>query len=420
MTLNIETMALDKLKPYENNAKEQPQEQIDQIAESIEQFGMNDPIAVWGKDNLIVEGYGRWEACKLLGMTEAPVIRLDHLTVAQRKAYTLAHNKLTMNSGFDLDLLAAELDAIEQEDPDIDMALFGFDTWEDEEPEPQEDNYEGVLPAEPKSKLGEKYRLGDHILLIGDATEDIERLMDGEEADLLLTDPPYNVDYVGKTKDALQIDNDNLGDDAFVSLLQAAFEGSQRAMRDGAAFYVWYASRTHIAFEEALQYAGLSVRQQLIWAKTPFVLGRQDYQWQHEPILYGWKDTAPHYFTDRRDIGTVFDDYDLSAISKQEAIALLQLIKDTTMIGTVVREKKPAVSDLHPTMKPVTILGKMILNSTQKGDIVLDPFGGSGSTLIACEQTHRRCRIMELDPRYADVIIDRWETQTGERAKKVK
>ena len=413
MELKITTMPIGDITPYEKNAKLHPQYQIDQIMESIEQFGMNDPIAIWGERNTVVEGHGRLEACKALGMTEVPVIRLDHLSDVQRKAYTLAHNKLTMNSDFDLEILKQELDGLWDE---IDMSFFGFEYPEEEEEAPKDDGYAGVLPVEPISKQGQTWILGDHTLYIGDATdpESWEKLMGEEEADLLMTDPPYNVAY--ENSQGMTIDNDDMGDESFEEFLTEAFENACRHMADGAGFYCWYASRNAVQFLNALKAAGLSMRQQLIWVKNSFNLGRQDYQLQHEPCWYGWKDTGSHYFTDRRDQATVFDDIDLETITKKEAVEFIQLLRQTVMSTDVSYEQKPKADDMHPTMKPVPLIGRMIINSTEKGDTVLDCFGGSGSTLIAAEELGRKCRIMELDPRYADVIIDRWETLTGERA----
>ena len=408
MGLKIETLALDQLTPYEGNAKLHPQEQIEQIADSIEVFGMNDPIAVWGKDNVIIEGHGRYEACRLLGIKEVPCIRLDHLTEEQRVAYTLVHNKLTLNSDFDLELLEVELGKI----TDIDMEAFGFPV-EEEEPELRDDNYLGALPAQPKSKRGQIYQLGEHRLMVGDSTEeeDVYALMGGEEADLCITDPPYNVAI--ENSQGMTIDNDDQTEASFEEFLTAAFSNMQRALRDGAGFYIWYASRTVQQFLNALEENGLTVRETLIWVKNSLVLGRSDYHWQHEPCLYGWKD-GTHYFTEDRTQTTVIDETpDIEHMKKEDAIALLRKIFEES---GVIHAPKPKIDDLHPTMKPVEIIGKFVLNSSMRGDVVLDLFGGSGTTLICCEQAGRKCRMMEYDPRYADVIIDRWEEFTGEEA----
>lgn len=416
--LKIEYVDIESLTPYEGNAKEHPPEQVEQIIRSIEEFGMNDPIAVYGKDNLIVEGHGRWLACSIMDMKEVPVIRLDHLTEEQRRAYTLIHNKLTMNSDFNLDKLEVELGQIEE----IDMSDFGFEIDDPEERVPgEDDNFDAPLPAEPNCKRGQIYMLGDHRLMVGDSTneDDVRALMDGEEADLCVTDPPYNVNI--ENSDGMTIENDNMAGFAFEEFLRSAFSNMEEVLAKGAPFYIYYASRTAAAFLQALMDNNLEVREQLIWVKNTFVLGRSDYHWQHEPILYGWKE-GPHYFTESRKESTTIEipeSPDFDHMKKDEAIKLLKEIYQYTAT-TIMREKKPTADDMHPTMKPIPLLVYQIQNSSRKGDIVLDLFGGSGSTLIACEQTGRKCRMMEYDPRYADVIIDRYEKFTGDDAKLIK
>lgn len=415
--LTIEYVPIGSVRPYKNNAKLHPREQIDQIKKSIEEFGMDDPIGVW--NNEIVEGHGRLIACQELGMTEIPVIRLDHLTDEERKAYTLAHNKLTMNSDFDIDILNEELMSFET----IDMGAFGFDLStalddiddivEDEPPE---------APKEPKSKTGEIYQLGMHRLMCGDSTKrtDVEQLMDGDIADLVVTDPPYNVAI--ENSQGMKIQNDNMGDTQFQEFLTQAFENLKASLKNGGAFYVWFASREHINFETALKENDLEVRQELIWNKNSLVLSRQDYQWKHEPCLYGWKDGEAHYFIDDRKQTTVIEDKkpDIKKMKKEEMRQLLEDIFSDKLSTTVLNEDKPNVNDLHPTMKPIKLLARQIKNSSKMGEKVLDLFGGSGSTLIACEQLNRKCYMMEYDPVYVDVIIERWENFTGKEAVKIK
>lgn len=240
----------------------------------------------------------------------------------------------------------------------------------------------------------------------------------GASLDLLFTDPPYNVDYEGKTKDALKIDNDKMHDSQFKEFLIKAFSNANELLKDGGSFYVWYASREHINFEEALKENDMSVREQLIWVKNTFVLGRQDYQWQHEPCLYGWKGGASHYFIDKRNITTIIEDkLDFDNMKKDDLKKLLEEIYEFP--STIIRENKPVASREHPTMKPIRMCAKLISNSTIPNETVLDLFGGSGSTLIACEQLNRKCYMMEYDPHYVDVIIDRWEQFTGKKAKKI-
>lgn len=425
--LTIEYVDINSIRPYKNNAKLHPAEQIEQIKESIEKFGMDDPIGVW--NNEIVEGHGRLLACKELGYTEVPIIRLDHLTDEERKAYTLAHNKLTMNSDFDIDILNEELLQFET----INMEDFGFeistnldevdDLIEDEPP---------AAPAEPKSKLGDIYQLGEHRLMCGDATNesDVEKLMDGELADLVVTDPPYNVDIgiedleeakIRKRRlDGKSIQNDKMSDEDFIVFLEKAFYNLSKSLKEGGAYYIWFASRNHIDFEEALNKNGLEVRQELIWVKNSLVMGRQDYQWKHEPCLYGWKDGAAHYFiSSRRETTTIEDQLDFDNLKKDQAIELLKEIYSDVVPTTIIREDKPSRSDMHPTMKPIKLIGRQIRNSSKMGEKVLDLFGGSGSTLIACEQLQRKSYTMEYDPQYVDVIIKRWEDFTGREAVKI-
>lgn len=392
--IKIEYIALDKLTPYEKNARKHQEADLKTIEASIEQFGMCDPIGIWSDKNIIVEGHGRLLALKKLGYTEAPCIRLDHLTDEERRAYALAHNKTAEMSEWEFDKLDAELAELANMELDFSMEDFGFEAFvavdetevvEDDVPEVDEE-------AEPTVKLGDIWQLGKHRLMCGDSTdkETIEKLMNGEQADLLVTDPPYNVAYEGKTADALTIENDSMGGEEFRAFLVSAFERAKESLKAGSSFYVWYASREHINFESALNEVGLQVREQLIWVKNSLVLSRQDYHWRHEPCLYGWKDGAPHnWYSDRSQT-------------------------------TVLEFNRPSRNAEHPTMKPLDLLGYQIKNSSKQGQLVIDLFGGSGSTLMACEQLNRICYTCELDPRYCDVIIKRWEQHTGEKAVLVK
>lgn len=384
MELKIEYMALDKLRPYEKNARKHQKADLSTIKASISEFGMSDPIGVWGKDNIIVEGHGRYLACKELGIEEVPVIHLDHLTDEQRRAYALAHNKTAEMSEWDFDLLGEELADI----LDIDMSDFGFDLSEDEEEETEVIEDEVPEEVEPVAKQGDIWQLGRHRLMCGDSTsiDDVEKLMDGVKADMLLTDPPYNVDYEGKTKDKLKIKNDSMDNDSFRQFLRDAFTSADTVMKEGAVFYIWHADLEGYNFRGACFDIGWKVRQCIIWNKNCMVMGRQDYQWKHEPCLYGWKDGASHLWASDR--------------------------KQTTVIDMA----KPVKSDLHPTMKPVALFDYQIKNNTKGGDIVLDLFGGSGTTIMACEQNNRIAYSMEFDPHYVDVIIARWEKFTGQKA----
>ena len=262
-------------------------------------------------------------------------------------------------------------------------------SWGGTDPgEAQEDDYNGEVPEEPKSRLGDIYMLGNHRLMCGDSARitDVEKLMGGVQADMLLTDPPYNVDYEGKTKDKLKIENDKMDNDNFRQFLVDAFSNADMAMKPGAVFYIWHADSEGYNFRGACFDTGWKVRQCLVWNKNVMVMGRQDYQWKHEPCLYGWKDGASHLWAADR--------------------------KQTTVIDF----KRPTKNDLHPTMKPIGLFDYQIKNNTKGGDVVLDLFGGSGTTIMACEQNGRKAYTMEFDPRYVDVIIDRWEKFTGKKA----
>lgn len=378
-----------------------------------------------GDNNIIVEGHGRLAAAKQLGYKELDCIRLDHLTDEERRAYTLTHNKLTMNTDFDIEILDEELKNI----LNIDMNKFGFEPIDITEDDIKEDDFEFEIKPEEDAiaKNGYIYILGAHRVMCGDSTKlaDVEKLMDGKTADLLLTDPPYNVD-IGiedledakarkRRMDGKSIQNDKMTDYEFYEFLVKAFQNAEQILKPGGAFYVWYASREVVNFENALKDAGLTTKQELIWNKNVFVMGRQDYQWKHEPCLYGWKEGAAHYFIKDRTQKTVLEkEIDLDNMKKEDMRKLLEeILQEPT---TVIDETRPRNSKQHPTMKPIKLMAKQIRNSTRPGEIVVDLFGGSGSTLIACEQLKRPCYIMEYDPHYVDVIVQRWEEETGQKA----
>lgn len=421
---------LDEIKPYDRNPRKND-EAVKYVAASIKEFGFKVPLVIDG-DGVIVCGHTRYKAAQELGLPTVPCIMADDLTPEQIKAFRLADNKTAEIATWDDELLSGELADI----LDIDMGDFGFglDDEEEEEPEVTDDNYNVAAPEEPKAKRGDIYQLGDHRLMCGDATDadDVITLMNGIQADLLLTDPPYNVDY-GDKNDRLNkcdkgnrinanIENDKQTDDNFLEFLECAFTNGKEAIKDGAAFYIWHASgRESLWFREAAETVGLRVRQTLVWSKNNHVLGQQDYQWKHEPCLYGWKDGAAHYFLDSRSEVTVYEDKlpDIDKMKKPELVELLKKIYADKVSTTVIKEDKPARSDLHPTMKPLPLMGRLIKNSSKQGEVVLDLFGGSGSTLMACEQLNRKCYMLELDPKYVDVIIDRWQEFTGKEAVKV-
>lgn len=414
--MQIELINIDEIIPYENNAKLHPKEQIEQIKKSILEFGNNDPIAI-DKNNVVIEGHGRLLALKELGYKEIEVIKLGHLTEEQRKAYTLIHNKLTMNTDFDIEILESELAAINI----IDMSDFDFDLSIESEEITIEDDYDVEEKLEqieePKSKPGDIYQLGEHRLMCGDSTslEDVKKLMNEEKADLLLTDPPYNVNI--SNSDGMTIENDNMSDDNFKQFLNAAFENASASLKKGGAFYIWHGDSETVNFRNACEDNELSVRQCLIWVKNGFNFGRQDYKWKHEPCLYGWKDGAGHYFIDEYNNPTVIEDnLNIDLLKKEELKKLVEELLSDKVPTTIIHEDKPLKNDKHPTMKPINLLSFQIKNSSKKEEIVLDLFGGSGSTLISCEQLNRKCYMMEYDPKYVDVIIDRWETLTNKKA----
>lgn len=395
--LKIEYVSIGDLKPYERNAKLHPKEQVEQIKNSIKEFGFNDPVAVW-KDSEIIEGHGRLLAAQELGLTEIPIIRLDSLTDQQRKAYMLAHNKLTMNSDFDMKLLAEEIENI----LDFDMSNFGFDVVFDED-EVVEDDYTPEVPEEPKAKLGDIYQLGRHRLMCSTSPADVQLLLNGELMDMVLTDPPYNVNYQGT---AGTIINDNMKSSEFRQFLRKAFVNIRTSLKNGSSFHIWYADSEVYNFRGACSDAGLTVRQQLIWVKNSATIGRQDFQHQYESVLsglsldddvqegfslclYGWKDGAAHkWYKKRKERDVMFFD-------------------------------KPRASKEHPTMKPILLFDYEMQCNTKPGDSVLDLFGGSGTLIMAAEQNKRTAYVMEYDPKFVDVIIDRWEKFTGQKAVKL-
>ena len=391
--MKIEQRSVKTLIPYINNSRKHSDEQVAQIAASIKEFGWTNPILVDG-DNGLIAGHGRLLAARKLGMDEVPVIELAHLSETQKKALIIADNKLALNSDWDNELLTIELQELLGEEYDLELLGFdkdeldallnvveGTDGLTDEDAVPD-------VPEEPKTKPGDIYILGNHRLMCGDSTsiDAVEKLIDGQLVDILVTYPPYNVAYEGKTKDALTIKNDSMGDEQFRQFLRDAFVAADTAMKPGAVFYIWHADSEGYNFRGACHDAGWKVRQCLIWAKDSMVMGRQDYHWKHEPCLYGWKDGAAHLWAADR--------------------------KQTTIIEC----KRPKRNDIHPTMKPVELMEYQILNNTKGADIVLDLFGGSGSTMIAAEKLGRKARLMELDPKYCDVIVKRWEEFTGKQA----
>lgn len=429
--LSVSYLATDQLVPYVGNAKEHPDWQVEQIANSIAEFGFNDPIGVWHDpegQTIILEGHGRLLAAQHLGMAEVPVLVLDHLTDEQRRAYVHVHNQTTLTSGFDMELLEKELASIDG----YDWSDFGFDLEDVLEDLPDYDPEEDQVPSvpnEPRTNPGDLWVMGRHRLLCGDSTDpaQVARLMGGREADLLLTDPPYNVAYhqndsknwdpklARQRTDRKVIMNDKFSDEmSFQRFLEDSLRSALAVMRPGASWYVWFAAMHGPTVFGACEEVGLPPKQELCWVKNHFTLGRSDYQWMHEPCLYGWKGGASHYFAPTRAEVTVVDDTpNLNKMSKPEMRRLLQEFLQGETQTSVLRYDKPLASEAHPTMKPVPLFSRLVRNSSRRGEAVLDLFGGSGTTAIACEQLGRDAYLMELDPAYCDVIIERWEQLTG-------
>jgi len=389
--MQIKEVAVDKLIPYAKNSRTHSDQQVAQIAASIKEFGFRNPILVDGVG--IIAGHGRLMAAQKLGLDKVPTIDCSDMTESQKKAYIIADNKLAMNAGWDTAMLSIEMKDLEDEG--FDLALLGFDDKELNallEPEVTEgltdEDAVPETPIEPKTKLGDIYILGNHRLMCGDSCSitDMEKLVNSRQVDMWLTDPPYNVAYEGKTKDALTIQNDSMDNEGFRQFLRDAYVTADTVMKAGAVFYIWHADSEGYNFRGAAHDAGWKVRQCLIWKKSTMVMGRQDYHWKHEPCLYGWKEGAGHLWsTDRKQT-------------------------------TILEFDKPSRNGEHPTMKPVALFEYQMLNNTKGGDIVLDSFGGSGTTLLAAEKHGRHAYLMELDPKYCDVIVKRWEDFTGKKA----
>jgi len=382
------TVPTASLVPYARNARTHSPAQVDKIAASIREFGFLNPIITDGQSG-IVAGHGRVMAAQKLGLDTLPTIDAAHLSEAQRRAYVLADNRMALDAGWDNDLLKIELQDLDA--AGFDLTLTGFDLGEiaaltlDATEGLTDPDAVPDVPAVPVTVLGDVWLLGRHRLMCGDSTsiDAVEVLTQGQLVDMWLTDPPYNVAYEGKTKDALKIQNDSMSDDGFRQFLRDANTAADAVMKPGAVFYIWHADSEGYNFRGACHDVGWQVRQCLIWKKQTLVMGRQDYHWKHEPCLYGWKGGAGHLWaTDRKQT-------------------------------TILEFDRPSRNAEHPTMKPVALFEYQMLNNTKGGDQVLDSFAGSGTTAIACETHGRFARLMELDPRYCDVIIQRWQDFTG-------
>lgn len=375
---------------------------------------------------VIIAGNQRYKAAKAIGLQQVPTILLEGLTEEREREIVIRDN--VENGDWDMDALANEWNAQDLLDWGVDLPELQNITEivEDEAPEAQPDE-------EPMTKLGQIWQLGNHRLMVGDSTkaDHVAALMDGEKADLLVTDPPYNVDYANIKASVMKalhyrtdektIQNDNFKDDSeFQQFLIDSLGNANDALKDGGVFYVWHADSQAFSFWEAAHQIGWTVREILNWVKDRLSMGRQDYQWQHEPCLYGWKSGAGHYFRDIRTETTIFDDEKpIDELSNKELKELVRNYRQAVPTS-IIRENKPSKSEEHPTMKPVKLIARLVANSSRERERVLDIFGGSGTTMIACEQLGRSCYMMELDPHYADVIIERWQNFTGQTAKLIK
>jgi DNA modification methylase len=391
--IQVERWPISRLIPRTNNPRTHSREQIAQIAASIKEFGWTNPILVDAADEILA-GHARVLAARKLRMEEVPVIVLRHLSEAQRRAVVIADNQLALNAGWDETRLREELEALRNADYDLD--IIGFDDIELQRLLEAQDSAPGLtdedaipeLPEAPTTVSGEMWNLGDHRVLAGDATAeaDVEGLMAGEAADLVFTDSPYNVDYEGYTADHLKLKNDRMPAEQFQLFLLASFSSYRRIVKPGASMYVCHSSSWQREFQNAMESAGFEARCQIIWAKNTFAWGFGRYKFQHEPIFYchvaGQKDA---WYGDKSQ-------------------------------STLWEEKKPAANRIHPTAKPVELVERALVNSSKAGDIVADLFGGSGSTLIGCERRGRKARLMEIDPKYADCIVRRWQMYTGRQA----
>jgi DNA modification methylase len=429
----IEHLAVDALVPYARNSRTHSDTQVAQVAASIQEFGFTNPVLI-DDEGGIIAGHGRVMAAKRLGLAHVPCIRLSHLSEVQRRAYVIADNRLALSAGWDEDMLALELRELGELDFNLELTGFGDDeiaqlmaaatatptgnSDPDAAPPP---------PVHPVSRTGDVWQLGRHKVICGDSTaaDNYARLLGAERVDIVWTDPPYNVAYETK---AGKIANDNLGDAAFGEFLLAAFRPAVAVMKAGAAIYVAHADTEGLNFRRAFTGAGLKLSGVVVWRKDALVLGRSDYQWIHEPILYGWKPGAAHRWfggraqTTVNDLGTSgspfvrLPDGRWQITIGEEVLIVAGEATVDYVEHSVMRELRPKRNDVHPTMKPVALITRMLKNNAKPGALVLDPFGGSGSTLMAAETLGMAARLIELSPVYVDVIVRRWCEFTGRAA----
>lgn len=419
-----DTIGIDELTEFQGALKERTDADIEKITKSIRKHGFSFPFFVWkhkdehGEEiNHVFDGHGRLLALKRMRAQgeEIPALPVSYIkaeTEAEAKELLLKLNsqygRMTAESVAEF-LDGLKIDLSDLQLPDGVLNLSKIDAPEETK---DDDDVPGLdLEDTPSSIRGEIYQLGKHRLMCGDSTsaDDMARLMGESKADLIITDPPYNVDYKGKGKNGLKIQNDNMEDNAFLNFLTDAFGVMFGALKAGGVFYIWCAQLKSVLFENALKNAGGKIRQYIIWVKNHLCLGLTDYQWRHEPCLYGWKNGSNHYWNGRRDLTTVYDEKpNYKNMSKEQLLHEIGKLRGDYIPQTIIYEDKPMRNAEHPTMKPVRLFERLIMNSSKAEDVVLDPFGGSGTAIIASEKLNRTCYTMELDPRYCDVIRRRW------------
>ena len=402
--MNTIKVKITEIKLNPNNPRLIKDDKFKKLVQSIVDFPQMleiRPIVV-NADMIILGGNMRYKACKEAGIKEIPVIIADNLTEEQQKEFLIKDN--VSGGEWDWDILANEWNVEQLTEWGLDIPNFEVD----EVLEAEEDDFDATPPEIPITVLGDLYEIGEHRLLCGDSTcsDTVAKLMNGEKADMVMTDPPYNVAYEGGT--GLTIMNDEMDNDSFYTFLLLFYKAFADVTKDGGAWYVWHADSEGVNFRKAFQESGLLMKQCLIWVKNALVMGRQDYHWKHEPCLYGWKAGAAHYFTNDRTKTTVIEDkLDIKKLKKDELLKLLTEVMSDKTKTSVIHHDKPLKNGEHPTMKPILLLAPLIENSSKPKWIVGDPFLGSGSTMVASHQLKRKCYGMELDCRYADVIVKR-------------
>ena len=420
--MEIKYKKISELTPYTNNARTHSDEQVAQICASIREFGFTNPLLI-DESGGIIAGHGRLAAAKILKMDEVPTIELKGLSEAQKRAYVIADNKLALNAGWDEELLKAELEALQGQGYDLELTGFSEDELKTMGLSDEIDEYmaidkskEDEIPDVDDEKIiiqqGDLIEFGKHRLLCGDSTnkKDVEKLMGGGTADMIWTDPPYNVAIENK---AGKILSDDMGKKEFRAFLLTVFKNYCQIAKKGCVIYVAHSESERSAFTDTLVESGFKFAQNLIWNKNQANLSRQDYNWKHEPILYGWKEGNGHYFCGDFTQTTVQEKkLNFSSMKKEELIEYIHKIAEKQNT-TVVDFDKPTKSELHPTMKPVGLVEHFIQNSSREKELVVDLFGGAGSTLIASINTNRTCYLMELDEKYAQVIVQRYVDYTN-------